>query len=1003
MPNDFEEIFTHVQERLGTFEEIQTEESSTRNSINIKKIRSAKTIIDDDIAEIEKYTVSRYKEVENVHDWFNILHAQQQTTNMSETEGKQMANDFVFSFKTNMNQLTSLQTDLLVTLQNLIENRETPTSIKFKYEHQAVTKELENRRESVRHIQRTLNHAIDKFDQASIENNKLKNEMTAVELQLSSFQDKQGYDIVQKAKKYIIAIDEWNVKKESLSNQIADIKAQIKAFQEKSTNTSDITKAISNCEEKYVKAEKRYKELILTLNQETGIMERCHAQVNSQLEKDLSGLRSSQRALEKKETSMVIKRTAIADERALNKFKKELASYKAQLEKSIKQAKGDPDACIDIISHNQVSIKEFLTSVFEKEIEELDIYQKRYIDAIMIPHKGKLENIKVEQEQEKALLQSKKARIIMKFADRQIEIKSLNAQISTYDSLVQDVTNVCNEAELRYKINNDLFNKNENQRNGVMVQMQKEMAKSDVFIEKANYMIEYYVDRLYQKIPKAVQCFPVIENRPKSSMASLRQRDPSPVIVLKESELNINNKAEEEDSDINEEEEYSFIEEEDGGESIEHAERKHERRKSSHHIMKKKIVSNKSEKQASLLDNNAESIHSEDINCVDSQILQERNINNDFELLNIESNNEETNEYSKIIINNISNDEQVNQRSESFENVDNSLFDNINIEFKTESMNEVTDTAAEITDKSIDEQVTTQIKENNQHNHMFNSPLEASLVIKEESSSLVESIEGKEEKVLKAENGSPLIYQYDSLAEDEFMAFKIQEPEIDENHKRRPNSKRSDFNLPVSKSSSSFLLESDQDEVSEFGDVIKSSNIAQARSFTFDSGRSFQNIFERETSGSHRQESHEKSRIPISKGMTQSMAVIKPLTKMQVRKIKQDRLVSSARKPREEHPDLKRVDGFGFADRPSLAENKKPDYKLPTVKKDVPLFLTRVADRKPETQQTAYRFDDIEFRNKEKYFGAYNLRSRREGSMVSVRPMTRRNVSKKKFEYTGKI
>ena len=452
-PDHFEEIYRNVNQQMKNYEEYQKTRLPKILSEQIQKqFDSSKQKIQTALVKSEMQTMKEFKEFEQITDWISILKTQRsaytENPDDDEQENDSTLGSFILSFKENVNDLKTLQTDLTDFLRGLIDKTETPLSTRLKKLYDYSSEELERRQEVQGKVNESIVEAERAYQNGVKENEALIQEMKNSNEKLDSFTDKESFLIVQKAKKARLIQDDWKEKKAQLQRDIQQTQDELDSFTNIEKGNTTLLKQIAKCDDELQRFQIQYQEQIRAINEEISITHNTHNSMMNQLQKELEKTRNTLVGKEKSMTNREMKNQKSSGERMINKFKKTLQSSAKNLEKTIKKLSSSKKSSTqEDLDHIIIAIEEeykntgvVVKEIMDQQLNELQEIQDRNINNHKSQFQQRLKKLSDTNQNRLTLLESRKQRLQQQLIDREIECTAVQQRLTLLESIIQDIT-----------------------------------------------------------------------------------------------------------------------------------------------------------------------------------------------------------------------------------------------------------------------------------------------------------------------------------------------------------------------------------------------------------------------------------------------------------------------------------------------------------------------------------------------------------------------------------
>ena len=221
-PDIYEGIMKQVGKYLEEFENDESHQTAIDPIEFQEKMSEYQDKIKKELGMAQQKSLTVAREYENISHWVNILNTQQNAFLEDEDESEEVQR-FIISFSSNVDQLKGLSTDVVEFLRNLIDNQETPMTIRLSEILKQAHQDLATRRNVLDQVDINLNAATKKLDALTDEHEHLIEQGKTADEQLQRYSASDSYEFVQKAKKCKFIEEQWNDRKRELEEQIQNV------------------------------------------------------------------------------------------------------------------------------------------------------------------------------------------------------------------------------------------------------------------------------------------------------------------------------------------------------------------------------------------------------------------------------------------------------------------------------------------------------------------------------------------------------------------------------------------------------------------------------------------------------------------------------------------------------------------------------------------------------------------------------------------------------------
>lgn len=491
-PGQFEDIFTRIQKKLELFNE-DDEENTEEYQIQFKeRFNGSKAQIYRAIDTSEQLSLDSRQRFETISHWVAILRNQNEMfikrNEGEEEEETDHKGNMAYAFQENAMELKALENSLITQLREIVTNKETPSSIRLNKIFEQASNELGSRQSVHYQLCANIDEANKKFNAVTKENLNLKVELDHLKEELETFQAKDSYTIVQKSKKLAVAEREWYTRRRQLLNQIDDIYNELRIYEHPDKSFQMLINRSKNNDDELAKFEKSLEDRQRDVAQESRISESTASSVLDQLEKELKNARNSQLSSEKRQTKLQLKKLSIIQERLIKKIQKENTANKKELEKKLKKA-GSEEEAVEIIEQEHNVDVHLMQARFDKEQAELEEINMRHLEAMSVAFEHQMREIRIAKETINNILSTSLQRMTQQIDNRNIELSAMQAELTSLDGIVIDVTEEFEQAQLLHQQNQDKLDIKNGKINSKRQEVKDYIDSADQFIVKGNKII----------------------------------------------------------------------------------------------------------------------------------------------------------------------------------------------------------------------------------------------------------------------------------------------------------------------------------------------------------------------------------------------------------------------------------------------------------------------------------------------------------------------------------
>lgn len=522
MPELVSETYTHACRRA--IDDIQKYESSGSNipqqqvAISKEKLAEAQKVIGSTISQAERSISDGCDGMEMVMNWLSLLQSQSEFMEEVASSEKSQIGQFMLSFTSTSNKLKTLKTDVPEFLRKLIENEETPATIRLAQLWSKMDREYHTRCGILNDVDNQAHIALQRLRKVTAENDSLTAENKHYDEQLETFSNEESYQMIQNARRHDLLLEEWTKKRENIIDQTEKAEEELKHFLDKENGEATITKQCSQCDQEYEKLRSKYEDLMREVREEGAVSSQNAETILRALEQELASARSQQLSKEKSITRNAVRKAKISGERKVQRHRAEASSTVASLRQALKKAgeekskpkrsrnkkiqepEVDPQQVMlekgfHALETNHETTTTRIRRVFDEEIQELEKILEAYVGSGNLGTDREIEIIQRAHSKAVDLAQANIARVKQRCAERNLELSAVTSKVVTMQGLVDDYLKqwkVLNEEHARLmKMTTAVSLETEEAK-----AIQREIERMDTFVEKAVYIIESLKKRL---------------------------------------------------------------------------------------------------------------------------------------------------------------------------------------------------------------------------------------------------------------------------------------------------------------------------------------------------------------------------------------------------------------------------------------------------------------------------------------------------------------------------
>ena len=521
VPELVSETYTHAcrqaAEDIQKYETVMSETIRPEVPLSKEKLRAAQKVIKDNLSHAERDISDGCNGIEMISNWLSILKSQAVFMDEVDKSEKSQIGQFMLSFTNTSQKLKNLETDLPEFLRNLIENEETPETIRLAQLWSKMELEYHNRCGIMNDVENQVQIARQRLHKVTVENEALTAENQHYDEQLETFSNSESYQMIQNARRHDLLLEEWAKKREAILEETDKVEEELKGYLDKENGEAVITKKAAQCDLEYEKLSAKYVEMMREVGEEAGISARNDEAILRSLEQELTSARSQQLAKESALTRNEIRKAKIAGERRVQRHRAEataeISSLRQNLKKKMdvrsrrtkrgKAAQEPPvdaekillERCSECVEKGHQATMGRIKGVFDQEVEELKQILEAYLGCGTVSIEREVESIKRDHAKAVDVAQANMARLGQRSAERNLELAGVNAKVVTMEGLVDDYLKQWKQLDDEHT-RLMLMSMDASTESAEAEKIRRETEVMDRFVEKATYIIDVLKKKL---------------------------------------------------------------------------------------------------------------------------------------------------------------------------------------------------------------------------------------------------------------------------------------------------------------------------------------------------------------------------------------------------------------------------------------------------------------------------------------------------------------------------